>query len=256
MNYIDAHIHLQDVPEPDRAGLLDSAKAQGFQHMFCNGINPQDWSVVAKIAQENPDFVVPFFGVHPWHADKVSVDWEDRLRGFLTSVKSGVGEIGLDRTQNAGDFDAQKNVFGCQLKIAGELNRPFIVHAVRCWGILIDLLNAANIKVPFLIHCFMGPVEIAEKLIRLGAYLSISLKLLSDKNQNHIQEVFCDLPLDRVLFETDYPYVPKSVELMIYARYIPALYEKAASIKKVSVLELQKQVFKNGAIFKNAVIDR
>ncbi|MBF0478065.1 MAG: TatD family hydrolase [Candidatus Omnitrophica bacterium] len=247
---LDAHIHLQDIKtDSELTDIFNLATQQRIGKMFCNGIKPSDWQKVRQIAQQDQK-VIPFFGVHPWQVDSIEDSWLAELKKYLREVPlSGVGEIGLDKTRNAGKFDKQLNVFNKQIELAVELKRPFVVHCVHAWENLFECLKPFNFKnQPFIIHCFIGSLEIASRLIQSGAYLSISLKLLSDKNQHSLSEVFQKLPLDRILLETDYPYTPRSLEPASYSTYLRQMYEKAALLKQIEPAQLEKVIWQNGTI--------
>ncbi|MBF0484163.1 MAG: TatD family hydrolase [Candidatus Omnitrophica bacterium] len=243
----DVHIHLQELKtETELTELLYQAEQSNIQRLFCNGIKPNDWERVLNIAQNNKN-IVPFFGVHPWNVDNLDKNWFSELKRYLMSMPSGIGEIGLDKTQNAGDFETQKFVFKKQIELAIELNRPFIIHCVRAWGNLLDALKPYDLENhPFIIHCFLGPIEVADKLIKSGAYLSASLKLLSDKNQHSINEVFEKIPVEKILAETDYPYVPRSLETAPYSVHLKNLYLKLSKLKQIPEKELEQILWYNG----------
>lgn len=204
--FCDAHLHLQDSRySGERAGIIARAVHSGVGSMLCNGVCEEDWQQVLDIAGQHPE-VAPFLGVHPWYAGGVAPGWDARLALLLQSCGCGIGETGLDR--NCGvDRQQQVEVFLTQLELAAGFARPLVIHCVRCWGQLIDLLTerAASEELPLImIHSFGGSLETMQRLTGLGCYLSFSAKMMH-RSGDKIGRVFAVTPLERILLETDAP---------------------------------------------------
>lgn len=252
---LDAHIHLQDIQdEKVRAAILAQTQEPKTGRFFCNGIRPEDWSMVSQLARRDGR-MVPFFGVHPWYADKVWPGWEAELERFLQEQPlAGIGEIGLDKSKETIDFTKQADVFLKQLKIAERLSWPVVVHCVRAWGDLFTLLRDCNAShVRLMIHAFYGSPEILSDLLAIGSYISFSWKRIRDQKDD-IMGLIRRVPLERLLLETDFPSMEPGAIVMVPSveRYFQCLHETytiAARAKGITEKQLQEAVWKNGATF-------
>ena len=208
MPLFDAHIHLQD----DRLRpLLDeavkAARAAEVGHWVCCGSAENDWAEVRALAQKIPG-VIPSFGLHPWYVRERSQAWLARLREFLHSVPSAVGEIGLDHAIEPRNDDEQESVFVEQIQLAREMNRPFSIHCRRAWGRLMPLLSQhAPYPAGFLIHSYSGGPDLVPEFAKLGAYFSFSGSITFSGNKKGHRSVRA-VPADRLLIETDAPDIP------------------------------------------------
>jgi len=200
---IDAHLHLQDrAYDPDRDDVLRRAEAAGVRLLVCNGRRPADWPAVLELSRSHPG-VVPCFGLHPWYAGEAPAGWLETLEGFLDSVPSGVGEAGLDGA--ALGRAAQEEALRRQLALARSRNRPLMLHCVRAFGRLLELLSAEGPpRAGFLLHAYRGPAGLVERFVRLNAYLSFSASCLDESRPRSVQALRA-VPADRLLLETDCP---------------------------------------------------
>jgi len=212
----DSHNHLQS----DRFGkplgdMIAEMKAAGVSGCVVNATRESDWKTVRGIALAFPDFVRPAYGVHPWFADAVEEGWEERLRGLLRDdPQASVGEVGVDGWVDAPGMEVQREVFAKQVAIAAELDRVMTVHCLKAWDGLFRLMESADAwPEKFLMHSFGGSVEIAERLLKRGAWFSFSGYFLQPRKRN-VLEVFKRLPKDRMLLETDAPDMAPPQELM------------------------------------------
>ena len=203
----DSHNHLQSPRFGESAAeLVQKMKEVGITGCVVNATRECDWSAVAGLAREFPEFVVPAYGIHPWFADTAEPGWEVRLRVILEADPlATIGEIGVDGWVDSPGMDVQREVFVKQVEIAAEKGRVMTVHCLKAW----DELFSVIAEVPewpgkFLMHSFGGSIEIAERLLKLGAWFSFSGYFLHDRKAK-VMEVFQKLPKDRILLETDAP---------------------------------------------------
>lgn len=204
--WIDAHNHLQD-PRlgDDPAEIIATMKSAGIVRCVVNATREADWSAVADLAAAHPDFILPAFGIHPWHAHTAAPGWENRLSSLLEKNPSAtIGECGLDRWIDSPPLETQLPIFLSQLEIARDLGRTATIHCLKAWEPLFDAFGKQQPPPRFLMHSFGGPVEIARRLIPLGAYFSFSGYFLHPR-KSKVPEVFRQLPEDRILVETDAP---------------------------------------------------
>ena len=205
MIFFDAHNHLQD----DRFGgrqneLLAACEKSGVARMVVNGTCESDWPQVLALARENK-IVLPSFGYHPWYVYKRTPDWQKNLVKFLEAVPSAVGEIGIDHWKPGLNFVGQEEVFLAQLGIAAERNLPVSIHCLQAWGRLLELLQQSpRPQCGFVLHSFGGAAEMIPALTNLGAYFSFPGYFLQERKLKQ-REAFKQVPLDRLLIETDAP---------------------------------------------------
>lgn len=206
MRLIDCHLHLQD-PALRAAlpRLLAEAADAGIQRFICNGTTEADWPVVIQIAQAYPG-VVPCFGLHPWFIAGRSADWLVVLQRLLEAhPAAAVGEIGLDRWIEPRNEPDQEAVFRGQLDLARRLHRPVMIHCLRAWGWLMDVLRSeAPLPAGMLIHAYGGPAELIAPLAKMNAWFSFAGNVFEPRRQK-AREALLAVPLDRLLIETDAP---------------------------------------------------
>lgn len=203
--WTDAHNHLQDPRLGDAAPVIAAMRAAGVEHCVVNATREEDWSEVETLFLTHPQFVIPAFGIHPWHAHTATGGWQDRLAGLLEKhPQASVGEVGLDQWVSAPSLEIQRPVFIDQLRLAREMERPVTIHCLKAWGALFEAFAEAPPPPAFLMHSFGGSIETARRLLPLGAYFSFSGYFLHQRKAA-VLEVFRRLPLDRILLETDAP---------------------------------------------------
>lgn len=190
-------------------------KAAGVSGCVVNGTRESDWEAVRNIAREFPDFVRPAYGVHPWFVDTAKEGWEERLKHFLLDdPQASVGEIGIDGWVDSPGMEVQREVFAKQVAIAVELDRVMTVHCLKAWDELFRMMDeAAAWPEKFLMHSFGGSIEVAERLLKRGAWFSFSGYFLQARKRK-VLEVFKRLPKNRILLETDAPEMAPPPELI------------------------------------------
>jgi TatD DNase family protein len=172
-------------------------------------------------------------GLHPWHvsADTLDIDIA-RIREFAFHEQVvAIGEAGLDKAIRT-PMDIQRIAFEQQMKIAGESDKPMIIHCVRAYNEILEYKIKWRHKDPWIIHWFNANEEVGEKLIAKGFYLSFGHMLFSDSSKAY--HAFLHIPVESIFFETD------------DARYcIDEIYERAALLRGISEVELEKQIETN-----------
>lgn len=205
MAFVDAHNHLQDrrlfqirdviCSECQQVGVILSA---------VNSVVPADWPLVSDLAKRHP-WVVPNFGVHPWHIDDLPNDWEQRLCDALDQTPAGIGEVGIDGWRTEFNRQLQEEIFISQLSIAAERNLPISIHGLRRWGRLLEILKTYQRPAcGFMLHSYSGPVEMIPSFAALGGYFSFPGFFLRAGREMKLN-VFKKVPSDRLLIETDAP---------------------------------------------------
>ena len=216
-------------------------------------MRPEDWNFVDELAALD-DRIIPFWGVHPWYADKLEEGWEREFEGFLKDRRGGIGEIGLDKARPGNGLDRQIKIFRQQLEIAGRLSRPMAIHCVQAWGDLVRILREdVGSAARFMIHSYRGSVETLRELVKLGAYISFSWKWLRAGTPD-MMALVREVPDDRLLLETDFPYtepgkIGEGADAGKYFECLDGVYRIAARARNMDETVLQEKVFKNGTAF-------
>jgi len=201
----DSHCHLyMGSWANDLEAVLDSAKEHGVGKVICPGIDIESsWQSLA-IAQNHKN-VFAAAGIHPHESSKAPTDYIDLLRDILTQHKIvALGEIGLDYYRNISDADTQRNVFKKQLQLAKEMDLPVIIHNRNADDDIIQILRQVS-PVRGVAHCFSSDLTTAKILLDLGFYISFAGNLTYKNSE--LTEVAKEMPLDRLLIETDAPYL-------------------------------------------------
>ncbi len=205
LSWTDAHNHLQDARLKDSGSIFTAMKQAGVHRCVVNATREADWAAVAKLANTEPNFISPAFGIHPWQAHTATRGWQDRLKLLLTNFpRASIGECGLDQWVSKPSLDIQQPIFTDHLRLARELDRPLTIHCLKAWNALFDCFAETAPPARFLMHSFNGSIEIAQRLIPLGAFFSFSGHFLHPR-KSAVLEVFRKLPKDRILLESDAP---------------------------------------------------
>lgn len=252
--YTDMHLHLQDIPDAQmRNSIMKLAEHLNTGRFVCNATRPEDWLAVETAAAADRR-VVPFYGVHPWYADKLPVDWARLLEQFLKRrPDAGIGEVGLDKSRQV-DLARQTEVLHLELELAGRLKRPLAFHCVRAWSDLVGILKRSlPPKTRFMVHSFQGSPQVLQELLKLGGYISFSWKSLQRDTEESIA-LMRSVPIDRLLLETDFPYtepgrIGADVHDEKYYETLQGVYNLAVRSKGLEDESLEKAVWANGTAF-------
>jgi len=260
---LDAHNHLHDSRLLRwRSEIIGELPRLDIGRAVVNGTREDDWAQVASLAAEHR-WVIPSFGLHPWHVNNRSPAWRENLTQALDAHGgAGVGEIGLDRWIEGNDPAAQAECFRWQLDLAATRNLPATIHCVRAWGALWDILRDTAVPARgFLLHAYGGPVEMVKGFIGRGAYFSFSPYFLHERKSPQ-RDIFRQLPADRLLVETDAPDLAPPPErnprpllsedgkILNHPANLVLAYDALGEIRRMSREELATQVAGNfGRLF-------
>lgn len=238
MQFIDTHIHLQDYKSNNAPQFLDELKKDGIKKVVCAATKEANWEAVCKLAQEFPKFVVPALGLHPWYLQDCSKDWCKNLQKLLEqNPQALIGECGLDCLKDV-PSEFQKEIFAEHIRLAKEYKRSLLVHALKAQNWLEEFWPILK-EVKFVLHSFSGSVEFLRRALSFGAYISFCPKTLTRRN---FKELAQEVPLQRLLFESDGPYQGNPTD-------IPALAKDVAECKNMALKELAAEVYKNSREF-------
>lgn len=236
-NIFDAHAHYDDKWfDGNRFELLDNIKSKGVCGIVNNAVDLKTSKVCIEYA-EKYDFMYATVGFHPENLDNVPEDYLTSLAKLCEHKKVvAIGETGLDYHWDT-PRDLQKRVFEEQITLSLDLKMPIIVHDREAHGDTFDLLR--KYKPNALIHCFSGSVELMREAVKLGMYISLG-GVVTFKNARHSIDVAKEIPIDRLLLETDAPYMAPvpfrgkrcDSSLILYTA------EKIASVRNMGIQEL------------------
>lgn len=207
--FIDSHCHLnyQGLVE-DQPAVLARARAAGVELMLNISTRASEWDAVIATAEREGD-VMASVGIHPHEADLHPDVHAEKLAEKAQHPKVvGIGETGLDYYYDHSDRERQRQSFRGHIAAARETQLPLIVHTRDAEADTFAILEEEMGKgaFPALIHCFTGTRDFADKVLALGLFVSIS-GIVTFKNARDLQETAKAIPLDRLLIETDSPFL-------------------------------------------------
>jgi len=212
MQLCDSHAHLDGSEfAADREQVIARAREAGVQRMLLIGLwrKPGDFGDSLSIQASHPDLFGVTFGVHPHDCVQVpEEDWQRLAELAAGPTVNGVGETGLDYHYDHSPRDVQRRSFERQLALAAELGKPVSVHLREALDDSLAILTASGIGrgAGGVIHCFSGDASAAERYLALGLHLSIS-GIVTFRNAAVLQDAVRGIPLDRLLVETDAPFL-------------------------------------------------
>lgn len=206
---VDSHCHLEyDGLVEDQKAVLDRARGAGVGQFLSISTRENEWSRVIGTAEREPD-VWASVGIHPHEADNhAELGAEKLLRASEHPRVIGIGETGLDYYYDNSERATQRDLFKMHIGVARETNLPLIIHTRDAEDDTISILREEKEKgdFPALIHCFTASAEFGKHVLDLG--LSISLSgIVTFKNATELQEIARQIPKDRLLVETDSPFL-------------------------------------------------
>lgn len=210
MRLFDTHAHIADERfDEDRQTVIDRLAEAGVELMVLVGDASKEEQPVYALAEAHPGFYAAT-GLHPHDAAAWNDDVRKRVKHWMAHPKSvALGEIGLDYYYDLSPRDVQRRVFDEQLDMAYELNKPVILHIREAHGdatdMLLDRCKAGRMP-RGVMHCYTGSWESAKQYLNMGLYISFS-GAVTFKNAVKPAEVAAKVPLDRILVETDCPYL-------------------------------------------------
>lgn len=206
MRLFDTHAHLLDEKfDDDRASLIETLPSLGLEGMLEVGTTVPDSRAAAKLAAD-VDYIYAVVGVHPHEAKDVAADYIAQLEALTAQPKVvAVGEIGLDYHYDFSPRDMQQRVFSEQMALAGRLSLPVVIHMREATQDTLAILREHR-GIKGVMHCFSGSAETAEILVDMGLCVSFTGSV-TFKNARKTVEAAQVVPLDRLMAETDCPYL-------------------------------------------------
>jgi TatD DNase family protein len=244
----DSHAHYNDERfNEDRDEVLSSMTANNVGMIMNSCSELSEVEDILKICEKYP-FVYASVGIHPHEVEKLTETDMDTLKEYAKNPKvKAIGEIGLDYYYDFSPRDIQKKWFARQVDIARELKMPVIIHDRDAHKDCMDILRGHSIEeVGGVFHCYAGSVEMAREILDWGMYIAFGGSLTFKKSVRPV-EVAKYVPLDRIVIETDCPYLTPEPHRgkrnsSLYIHYVA---EKLAQIKGISVEEVENATLAN-----------
>lgn len=247
MAFVDSHCHI-NFPElaADMDGVLSRMRENEVGSALCVSVNLEDFPQVLAIAEQHPN-IYASVGVHPDY-EGVEDPSVSRLVELARHPKViAIGETGLDYFRLKGDLEWQRERFRNHIRAARESGKPLIIHTREAAADTLRIMAEERVmESSGVMHCFTETWEVAEAALTMGFYISFS-GIVTFKNARQIKEVAQRVPLDRILIETDAPYlapVPHRGKLNQPA-FVKHVAEEIATLRGISLDEVEKRTTEN-----------
>lgn len=247
--FVDTHCHLDDEKLKDNLDeIVAKFRAAQVGIVINMGCDAQT-SELVKAQAEKYDGVYFAAGIHPMDVEKATDKDIEKIAELCKHPKCvAVGEIGLDYYWDKTFKDKQEEFFAAQIRLAKEARLPVNIHVRDAMGDALEILknNKENLTFGGVMHCYSGSSETAKELLKLGLYISFG-GTLTFKNAKNAAEVAAAVPLDRILTETDSPYLaPEPVRGTVNSpANIPYIVERLAKVRGAEISEIESAVYNN-----------
>ncbi len=245
---IDSHAHYDDEAfDEDREKVFDELRENGVIQILNCASSYGSLKTTDKLTKDHA-FIYGALGIHPENADELNEDVIAEIKNYIKENKKivAIGEIGLDYYWDENPSkEVQKEVFKRQMKLAQELNLPVVIHDREAHGDTLEIIKEFP-KVKGVVHCFSGSVEFAKECVKLGYYIGFT-GVITFKNAKKTVEVAKALPIEKMLVETDCPYMSPEPNRGKRNRsdYIEYIINKISDIKGIEPLEANRIFNKN-----------
>lgn len=233
---IDTHAHLDMLEEPD---TLEKMSKFGVKKVIIPSVEISTMEKIIKIADSNEN-IYTMLGIFPSEAKTYSSEVEELIKRLAKNpTVKAIGEIGLDYYWDRSFNELQKEVFAKQIRLANTLNLPIVVHDREAHKDVFDILSSENQDSDVLFHCFSGSTEFMRECVKKGWYIALG-GVVTFKNAVKMKEVAKEVPLDKLVLETDAPYLTPvpyrgKPNTPAYVRYVA---EEIAKLREMPLEEL------------------
>lgn len=247
---IDSHCHLDRIDlkpyDNDFNNFMLDAKAKKIEHLLCISIDLETYPKMLNLVENHHNISVTV-GVHPNAQEGVNPTLDELITLANNDKVIGIGETGLDYFRSEGDLEWQKQRFRDHIKVAKILNKPLIIHTREAKTDTLKILREENAEeVGGIIHCFTEDWDFAKAAMDLNFYISFS-GIVTFNNTDVIKEVAKKMPANRILIETDSPYLAPipfrgKPNYPLYVQYVA---EQLATLRGVSFKEIAESTTNN-----------
>ncbi len=244
----DTHAHYDDERfDEDRDALLKQLHQEGISYILNASASPESLETTMELAEKYP-FVYAALGIHPHDAEKINENIMNKIRILSKNDKVvAIGEIGLDYYYDNSPRDIQRYWFERQIELAKELKLPIIIHDRDAHEDTVNILKKTDVKqVGGIFHCFSGSAQMAMEMLKLNLYIAIG-GAVTFKNARKTVEVVKAVPLEKLLVETDCPYLSPEPHRgkRNNSGYLVHIIRKIAGIKEISESEVAETTLMN-----------
>lgn len=246
----ETHAHYDDERfDKDRDDIISSLPFKGINRVINVGASIESTRTTLELAKRY-DFVYSAVGVHPSEIDGLNDETFEWLRGVAGEEKTvAIGEIGLDYYWEKDEQirERQREWFKRQMQLARECKLPVIIHSRDAAEDTIQVMKDINAEeIPGVIHCYSYSKEMAREFVKMGYYIGVG-GVVTFKNSKKLKETVEDISLERILLETDCPYMaPEPYRgKRNYSGYIPYVVAEIARIKNISEEEVIEKTYEN-----------
>ena len=247
MELLDSHAHYNDEKfDDDRDTIIKEAYNSGITTIINAGYSLESSKKAIEIANQYK-FIYATVGVSPNDIEDLKGNYIEDIEELAKSYKVvAIGEIGLDYYWNKENKEKQKEIFMEQIKLANKLDLPIVIHTREAVMDTIDILKKIECKKRGVFHCCPLNRELVKEALKLGFYISFAGPV-TFKNSKNAAEIINLVPIERILIETDSPYLsPEPVRgTRNDSRNVKYIAQKIADIKGLTVEEIAKQTYKN-----------
>ena len=250
MIFVDSHCHLDRLRLGDEyqdiGQLITDTQKSGVEYLLNVCIDKQNWQIVTDIANENQN-VFCAVGVHPDSPDTANITYDELAKIASHPKAIAIGETGLDYFHQTIPKKQQIDSLRTHIRVALDQNMPLVIHSRQAKDDTIKILQQENAaQVRGIMHCFTEDLAMAKLALDLGFYISFS-GILTFKNAQQLQSVAKALPLDRILIETDSPFLAPAPfrGKPNQPKYVKYVAEKLAEIKNCDIETIAQQTTNN-----------
>jgi len=205
--FIDTHCHLDfEQFDNDREEVIQRAKELGIDYIINIGSSLAGSEKSIELAKKY-DFIFATVGIHPHEADNFNEETKEKLYVLAKNPKVvAIGEIGLDYFKSYSSKESQERLFLCLIDLAKQLNLPLVIHCRDAQRDILKILKQEKIN-KAVVHCFSGDEDFLDSCLKEGFFISFTCNV-TYKNAQHLREMIRIVPLNRLMLETDAPFLP------------------------------------------------
>lgn len=246
---IDSHAHIYDelyLPNGGEKPIVEGMAADGLEYIVCVGCDIPTSTRCVELAEKYEN-IYATAGVHPYYPETVTPENLDILAKLAESKKVvAIGEFGLDFHREGAPRELQITAMIAQYDLARSLKLPQIYHIRDGYGEFTDFMRARDFPDGAVLHCFSSSAEVAELAVKKGFYISFS-GTVTYRNAKNLHRAAERVPLDRLLVETDSPYlVPAGAETELnYPKNVALVAKKIAELKNLSYFQIEEATNRN-----------
>ena len=236
--------------------IINESISNNIEKISVTGCNVEDSLKALSIAEMYPNNLISTCGIHPHYADSFNDSSEIKIKEIaLNSLVKAIGETGLDFNRNYSKKENQINSFLKHIKIANELNLPMFLHQRDSHKEFMTCLKDIYPETNCVVHCFTGSEEELDDYLSLDFYIGITGWICDEKRGSHLKEFISKIPLDKLLIETDSPYLlHKNIKIKGRRNkplFLKEVFSKISSIRNEPVNDLSKAIYQNSLKFFN-----